>query len=374
MSVRSHARPVVAVAAVAVSLILCTGGATAIAPRQAVSGDSAGPHFYSGVAVDVSGDVQGDVYAAGQSVTISGNVTGDVIAAAQTITIGGTVNGNVRLAGQAVTVNGTVARSATIFASSLVVAAGGSVQNDLVATAGSMRIAGDIGRDVLASAANLTVDGTVGGDLTYSSENRAHIANGAVGGTVQHVQNQQQPRVEVSPWGVAVGWLLGLLYALVALSLVTVAAALLIPRWLQRVTDQLLPSPWRALLVGFVAAIVVPFALLFLLVTIIGAPLALAGILLWTVLTLATFVFSAHYLGRLVLRGEHHPVLTSFVGGLILIVALQIPWLNILIWLAMVSFGLGAQLLELRRQRPWGANTRTGAAQPVPPLESVNRG
>jgi hypothetical protein len=167
------------------------------------------------------------------------------------------------------------------------------------------------------------------------------------------------------------GWVLGLLYALVALSLITVAAALLIPRWLQRVSDQLVPSPWRALLVGVVAAIVVPFALLFLLVTIIGAPLAFAGILVWVALTLATFLVSAHYLGRLVLRGQHRPVLTSFVGGVILIVALQIPWLNILVWLAMVFFGLGAQLLELHRQRPWQTRTELDAARPVPPAESV---
>ena len=53
----------------------------------------------------------------------------------------------------------------------------------------------------------------------------------------------------------------------------------------------------------------------------------------------------------------------SFLGGLILIVGLQIPWLNILVWIGMVSFGLGAQLLEFRRQRPWDSATRSGAEQ-----------
>jgi hypothetical protein len=193
---------------------------------------------------------------------------------------------------------------------------------------------------------------------------------------VDHVRPQPATQVEISPWAVLFGWLVGLLYALVAFSLITVAAGLLVPRWLRMVTDELLPSPWLALLVGFVATIVVPIALLFLLVTIIGAPLALAGMLIWLLLTLATFLVSAYYLGRLVLRGRHHPVLVSFVGGLILLIALQIPWLNILVWLAMVFFGLGAELLQLRRQRPWSTGLRPeplrqGTPLPPPPPAST---
>ena len=371
MNVRSRGRRQVAATAIAAFLMLATGGAAAAPAAREAAGAGDGPHFYSGVAVDVSGVVNGDVYAAGQTLTISGDVRGDVIAAAQTITISGTVDGNVRLAAQDVTITGAVARSGTIFASSLLVAGSGSIRNDVVATASSLRIAGNVGRDVVASAAKLTIDGSVGGDVTYTSDSTARIANGAVAGTVQHVQPQRTPSVQISPWAALLGWFVGLLYALVALSLITVAAALLIPRWLNRVTDQLLPSPWRALLVGVIAAIVVPIALLFLLVTIVGAPLALAGILVWTVLTLATFVFTAHYLGRLILPGRHHPVLTSFVGGVVLIVALQVPWLNILVWMAMVCFGLGAQLLEFRRQQPWGRGVAPEAVRPAPVAEPV---
>lgn len=106
--------------------------------------------------------------------------------------------------------------------------------------------------------------------------------------------------------GVFIGWFLGLFSALVALSLITLLAGLLFPRWLYRVTDHLVPSPWNALLVGFIASIAVPLALLFLAVTIIGAPLALAGLLVWTLMVLLTFVYSAYYIGRLVFRGAQH--------------------------------------------------------------------
>jgi cytoskeletal protein CcmA (bactofilin family) len=320
-----------------------------------------GPQFYSGDTVNVTGTIDGDVYVAGQSVTISGTVSGDVIAAAQSITITGTVDGNVRLAGGSVIVSGDIRRSGTIFAGSLNITDTGSIRKDLVSATGDIAIAGKLGRDLFASTGQLSIDGTVGGDVTYTSDTAASIAAGAVDGTVEHIKPERSPTVEPSPWAVFVGWLLGLLYGLVASSLITIAAALLVPRVLKRVTDQLVPSPWKALLVGFVASVAVPIALLALLLSIIGAPLAFAGLLVWLVLTLATFVYGAYYVGRLVFRGNHHPVVTALLGGLILYVALQVPWLNILVWVAMVYFGLGAQLLAIYDQRPWRSQS------PVPP-------
>ncbi|GAA1974292.1 hypothetical protein [Microbacterium pumilum] len=325
-----------------------------------------GPQFYAGAFIDVSGAIDGDVYAAGQSVTISGDVTGDVIAAAQTITITGTVDGDVRLAGQDVSITGEVSRSGTVFASNFTVDDSGSFGDDVVAAAGRVTIAGDVGRDVAVSVGRLVIDGSVGGSVTYMSRDDAQIADGAVDGTVERVEPPQTPRVEVSPWAVFIGWILGVFYSLVALSLITLLAGLLFPRWLHRVTDHLIPSPWKALLVGFVASIAVPLALLFLAVTIIGAPLALAGALVWTLMVFATFVYGAYYIGRLLFRGTQHPVVKALVGGVILIVALQIPWLNVVVWLAMVFFGLGAQLLEINGQRPWHLTPAATLGPPAP--------
>ncbi|MFJ7750944.1 hypothetical protein ACIQXM_13420 [Arthrobacter sp. NPDC097144] len=350
-------------------LILATGsGAFASSPVSspqsaplAVVNDGTGPQFYSGLNIDVQDDVSGDVYASGQSVTISGNVTGDVIAAAQTITVTGNVDGNVRLAGQDVTISGDVARSGTIFAATVTVT--GSFGEDLVGAAGDIAINGAIGRDVEVGVGNLSISGTVGGNLTYNSDEEANISPDAVSGTVERIA--PEPEQEPSAGEKFVGWLLGLLYSLVALSLVAVLAGWLFPRLLHRVTDRLLPRPWKALLVGFVASIAVPLVVLLLLATVIGAPLALAVLLVWILLTLATFVFGAYFIGRLIFRGNQHPVIKALVGGLILVVALHIPWLNIVVWLAMVFLGLGAQLLAIYDRRPW---------RRVPPAPGVSGG
>jgi len=329
-----------------------------------------GPQFRTGAAVDVSGKVDGDVYASGATVTISGEVTGDVIAAAQTITITGTVDGNVRLAAQTISITGTVTDSGTVFAQGLDVAATGSFGRDVVGAMQRATVNGEIGRDVVLSVSELTIQGSVGGNVTYFSDTEAGIDAGAVDGEVDRIEPPRTPTIQPSPAVTFLGWLLGLLYSLVALSLITLLAGLLFPRWLQRVTDHLFPTPWKALLVGLVASIAVPVALVFVLVTIVGAPLALTGLLVWIVLTLASFLYASFYIGRLLFRGNQPAVVKALVGGVILIVALQIPWLNVVVWLAMVFFGLGAQLLEFWAQRPWNTNPRPGDALPaVPPAE-----
>lgn len=361
MSVPSRRRLARVGAALAAAFLIVTAGTGAVGASSqtspgtlaAATGDRDGPQFYTGTVIDVSGDINGDVYAAGQSITISGDVTGDVIAAGQSITITGSVDGDVRLAGQDVTINGDVRHSGTVFASNIVLSDTGSLGDDLVAAGSDIRIAGDLGRDLVVSSSDLSIDGTVGGNVTYTSDHDARIADGAVSGDITQVRPVKTTPMEISPWAAFLGWALGLLYTLVALSLVTLLAGLLIPRVLQRVTDRLMPSPWKALLVGFVACIAVPAILIALLVTIVGAPLAFAGLLLWGLMLLGTFLYASYWLGRLLFHDRLHPVVTSLIGGVILIVALHIPWLNILVWLAMVWFGVGAQLLEIRRRRPW---------------------
>ncbi|MFB2580445.1 hypothetical protein ACEXQD_04275 [Herbiconiux sp. P15] len=347
-----------------------TAAATAATPTPTPTSSSAaetadGPHVYTGSTIDVSGDIVGDVYVAGQAVTISGSVTGDVIAAAQTIVVTGTVDGDVRLAAQDVTVSGSISQSGTVFAADLSLTDTGSFGDDLVGAASDITLEGTVGRDVLIGVDRLDVTGSIGGDLTYSSDDVAIFDDGLVAGTTEWIEPPESTEVEVSPWAVFGGWVLGLLFALLGLGLITLLAGLLLPRWLDRVTGHLVPSPWKALLVGFVASITVPFAVLFLVITVVGAPLALAVMLVWTVLTLASFVYVAYYLGRLLLRGNRHPVITALVGGAILITALQIPGLNILVWFGMVWFGLGAQLLELHRQRPWSTPPTTPSDHPT---------
>lgn len=360
-------------AALAAGILVLSAGAAAPvqgAPsslsENLVSGDGQGPQFFTGALVSVRDDVEGDVYAAGQSITIEGDITGDVIAAGQNITINGDIDGNLRLAGQNITVNGAVSRSGTVFAAEVQLSEAGSFGGDLVGSAETIAIDGTIGRDLILSVGDLRVHGAVGGDLTYSSDTEALLSPDAVEGSAERVAPSSSAEVDASPGTLFLGWILGLLYALIALIPIAVIAGLLFPRTVVRVTEHLVHSPWKALLVGFLASLVIPLVLLFLLITIIGAPLAFAGLLIWFVLTLASFVHSSFFLGRLVLRGEQRPAVKALIGAPILIAGLATPWLNVLVWVAMVLFGLGAQLLDFYGRAPWRRSGTIGAAPQRP--------
>ncbi|QKS18699.1 polymer-forming cytoskeletal protein [Curtobacterium sp. Csp1] len=344
---------------IVVALTAITGGAAAAVTttqddpsRIAATERVSGPQFLSGTDVEVAGSVDGDVYAAGQNVTVSGRVTGDVIAAAQTVTVTGEVAGNVRLAAQGVVLSGTIRRSASIAASTVSIVQSGSVGEDLVAAANTVSVAGDLRRDARLSVDRLTVAGTIGGDVVYVSDHTAQIRADHVDGSVQHVRPNSTTDRPTAGEAFA-SWLVSLLYALIALSLITLAAGLLVPRQLIRVTDRLRAAPWKAALVGFVAAVAAPPALLLLLVTVIGAPLALVGSLVLLLLTLAAFPYSAFMVGRLVLRDRRGPVVTALLGGAVLVVALHIPVLGVLVTVMTIVLGLGAQLLDIADARPW---------------------
>jgi len=356
---RRHVPRSAVVLGIVVALTAVTGGAAAAVTttqddpsRIGATERVSGPQFLSGTDVEVAGNVDGDVYAAGQNVTVSGRVTGDVIAAAQTVTVTGEVDGDVRLAAQSVVVTGTVRRSATIAASSISVAQSGSVKEDLVAAANTISVAGDLGRDARLSVERLTVAGTIGGDVVYVSDHTAQMSADHVDGSVQHVRPNRTTDRPTAGEAFA-SWLVSLLYALIALSLITLAAGLLVPRQLTRVTDRLRAAPWKAALVGFVTAVAAPLALLLLLVTVIGAPLALTGLLVLLVLTLAAFPYGAFMIGRLILRDRRGPVVTALLGGAVLVVALHIPVLGVLVTVVTIVLGLGAQLLDIADARPW---------------------
>lgn len=341
--------------------------------------------FGTGQDVTVAGTVNGDVYAAGQTVTISGTVNGDVLAAGQNVTISGRVVGNVRIAAQNVTISsGTVARSATIASQSLTLGRDGTIGTDLVASAQTASIDGRVARDVFATSGQLGLAGTVGrnltasvgylelkdgsrvgGDVAYTSAQTLERSPGAsVGGTVTRTEPPVRQRSTAAAVG---GYLLKTLYWILALLLVMLAAALLVPLWLRGTTDRAFPTPWRALLVGFLAEIAVPVALVIVALTFIGLPLAVFAGIVWVAVVLAGFVVAAHYVGRLVLRDRRPVLLTALTGGLILAVLLAIPFLNVLVWLASSFIGTGALLLHAAAARPYRRGTVPAGGPPPGP-------
>ena len=326
--------------------------------------------FAYGRTIDVAGTVNGDIFCAGQNVTITGTVTGDVICAGQTVHVAGDVGGNVRVAGQNVTIAGTIARNLTVGGQSVVlddsghvhgdaevggqsVTLNGAIDRDLAAGATALTLSGIVARDVTATTADLTLGGNarIGGDLTYTSMNTLTRASGShVGGTIARHNPPADHGNGMWSGAVIGGGFMMALYTFAAFLLIALALILLFPGFIHAATEVAVAAPWKTLLVGFLASIIVPVVILALMFTAIGVPLALLALLTWVVVVCVSVPFAAYYLGSLLLsKSTNNPIWMMLLGAAIILILFMIPIIGFLTWLVAMWFGLGIILLQFPR-------------------------
>lgn len=363
--------------------------------------------FRSGERLDISGTVDDDVYAAGEEISVAGDVTGDVIAGARTVTVDGSTGGSLFAGAETVDINGRVGNSARIGAREIVISGaiggdllagtqflaiepGGTVGRDLVAGAQDLEIAGEVGGDVRGGnqtlritgivrgdvrveVENLTVsDGaTIDGDVIYTSNNVAAIDPGAqIGGEVQR-RRASTPDEGSAAMELLVSFLRGVGGSLV-LGLIVMW---LIPGLLPALATTVRTSPLPSVATGIAAMILIPFVVVFLLVTamILGAGVSVPLLLIAGVgflLALAK-VMVGYRLGAWILNRPDPTldlsfakgVLALFIGVAILTALSLIPVVGGLVNFFIGVLALGAGIVALAQRKK--------AAGTGPPAEAV---
>jgi cytoskeletal protein CcmA (bactofilin family) len=332
--------------------------------------------YATGNNIDVAGTVQGDVICAGQSINISGTVTGDVLCAGQSVHIDGTIEGNIRIAGQNVTVSGSVGRNANIVAQNATTDSGSKIGGDIGIVAQNSNINGSIGRDLAAASGSATVNNTVGrnihanvnqltlqseaqvqGYIDYTSSNNLDRQNGTeVNG---RITRHEPPAGQGDISWVGLGWAFTL-YVVISMLIVALVLVLLMPRAFQTAANTALASMGKTILIGIAASILVPIIIVALMFTLIGIPLGILLLLAWLVILFLSGPFAAYLLGRLILRDSaRNAVLVMLLGAVVLIILYLIPFLNILVLLLALWFGVGMILQALPWSRPRYSLTST---------------
>jgi hypothetical protein len=120
--------------------------------------------------------------------------------------------------------------------------------------------------------------------------------------------------------------------------------------FVRRIMDTLMQKPWKSLGWGFLGLIVIPVAVVILLLTIVGFPLAIFGLYVYSIITYLSSVIVGLVIGEKVIqlfkkKGAVSPYVSFIVGIAILFVASFIPILNVIITLLVILFGAGAILL-----------------------------
>lgn len=353
----------------AMILIPCTAlkaagtkaGETIYVPKEEIV---SGNLYAAGTTITVDGNISGDLIAAAQTIVVNGQIDGDIIAASQDITVNGTVGGNIRAAGDTININGSVARNITVFGANVIlgseskigwdayvigsaVTSRGTIDGEFDGYAGQALIAGKVGKDVdlklsgNASPKLIIASGAIiNGDVDYTSDTDANIAaDASIAGNVQH----KLP--EIKNDNLFWPWLWGRLFAIFAAIVVGLVMTTVCKSCITKNLELIMEKKARVLIPGVLVCFVVPPALIVLMFTFIGIPLALIIGALWLVAFYIAKVLTAIFLGDLlikkILKKENLSLTWSLVPGVI------ICWLLFSIPFAGWVFGLIAAWLGL---------------------------
>lgn len=333
--------------------------------------------FAAGRNIDISAPVNGDIFCAGQNITINGNIQGDVICAGQTITVNGEVDGDIRLAGQSVTINAPVSSNASIAGQSVTIGSSGRIGQDLNLAADTATVNGRVARDIAGASSNLEINSRigrgvtaavdtlvltdnarVGGDIEYTSDNELEQAEGAaVAGTITRNETARESRAD---YGSLIGLTAGFaVYIFLTALISALVLTAIFPQVFNKVSDAALERPLGTAGIGLVALIGVPVIVIGLMMTVLGIPLALMLLYVWLFIVFLSGVFSAYYLGRLLLRDTKNPLLVMLGGGTLLLLSYFVPVLGVLTMFAALVMGVGMILLALWRRTPRPSYTIT---------------
>jgi hypothetical protein len=336
--------------------------------------------------------VAADRLAAGSTVRLAEHTTGDLLAAGGRVDVDAPVDGDTTLAGGELRVRAPLARNVYVAGGRVQLdsemgrnlrAAGGQVElgsrarlaGHATIAGGDVSVRGPVQGSLSIAGGRALIDATVDGDVTVTAQQIELGPQARIGGALRwrsqgelqrHASAQvagpierlalHDPGRENSASGAqgAIGWLAGALWTagLMVVAAVVLAAA---PGLASEVARTWRQRAGISLLAGFVALVCIPVAVVILIITVIGVPLALLSLLLYFVLLTMGYVGSAIGLGQWGLarwKSEAAGHLGWRIGATCLalvVLALlgAIPWLGGFVALAMLLTGLGAIMLQL---------------------------
>ncbi|KPK63546.1 hypothetical protein AMJ83_06470 [candidate division WOR_3 bacterium SM23_42] len=322
--------------------------------------------------VDIKGKVLGDVYAFAQSVTITGDVSGSIFAGGANITIDAQSAQTIWAFGGNVKVTGDISNNIMLAGGNLLVGENTGVGRDITAYGGQFTVGGDTRGTIRGSVGSFTMTGksslvkikadkaTVAssaqilGDFQLASENEPTIEQGATIGGEMIIKKPEQVEAGafLAALAPALAFLITLIKIIVFIAKIIVGILLIaiFKRYVRRIMDTLLTKTWKSLGWGFLGIIVIPVSVVLLFVIVVGYPIGIIGVYIYTTLWYLSSIFIGLVIGEKVIKlfkkdGEISLYLSFIIGTLILLVVGFIPILNILVRIFTLLFGFGATLV-----------------------------
>jgi cytoskeletal protein CcmA (bactofilin family) len=318
----------------------------------------------------------------GERVSIRGEVRGIVLGMGNTVELEGTVGGSVAAMGETVTFrNARLGGNAYGMGRVVDLGSATTVAGNTSLMGAEAHLNGRVGRDVLAMGRTVDVRGTVDGNLRSYSERMDVGGSARIGGdlitTVGNADQvtvdpgatvQGETRIDVHPqkpsryvtWQYYLGEALQLLAAFIC--------GLVLFHLFPGLAPGRLDSGGEALTttaIGALGLVAVPALAVACILTLIGAPLGIAALLMWLLGLYLAGIVTAAFVGRRLLDGaDGRPVLSLLLGLGIVYVLVNVPYLGGLARVEVLRVGLGLIGHWLRGR--WGSRAVAGGLPRCP--------
>ncbi len=318
-----------------------------------------------GQTVSIDGDVNGDLLAFARVVTIRGHVAGDVITAGETVEVQGSVGGSVYAAGRGVTIKQMrVGRNLYTAGRDLAIETGAEIAGNVTAAGDTMNVDGKVGVDLTTAGNALVVRGEVTRNVAAFGQTITLLAPASIGGNlVAHVRAADN--LQIAPGATVRGnvdkqistgsratraskYLTSSFYTwqIVRLGAAYLTGLLLLWAFagLRTATVADAGAGLKAGAIGLVTAIALPVVAFIACITVVGIPLGILTAILWLLGLYFAKIVVAQLIGRKLFASAHgvpHYAATLLAGLVVVIIAINLPWIGWLIGLALTLLGLG---------------------------------
>jgi len=229
------------------------------------------------------------------------------------------------------------------------VAIDGKLEGELIAISAPVRISGTVEGDVVALTDRAVIErgARIGGDLVYADK-RPRVARGAV------VEGETR-RIDADEVFTPLKAFAARMALWLAFSVSSLALGFLLlwlaPRALEAALWTARTSTGPVIGMGLAMFFGLPAAALLAIVTLVGIPLGIVGLLALLPLYAIGYTTSAWLLGRAIVRPPTGRALAFLAGWGILRALALVPFLGGLVWFGAAVFGLGALTVALWRAR-----------------------
>jgi cytoskeletal protein CcmA (bactofilin family) len=316
--------------------------------------------------------IMGDLISGSNRLVQNGIVVGSIIAGAKDIDILGQVNGSVRGFAQNINVNGKVNRNLLGFCAALNIKPDADIGGDVSAFCGELTLDGKVGKGLRGSIGTLIISGTVNGDVSvnaekitlmptakilgdfkYKSKKKAKIESGALV-TGQTLWTKKEKEEEKAKGVFTAKCFITEILFLLALMITGIVLTLIFKKNAYQAKRAVTASFLKSLGLGFVFMVCIPIAIVILIVTILGIPIAIISLFAYAVLLYIAKIPVATAFGGMIIKafgkqGEPSLIWSMLLGLIILTFLLNIPYLEWLIYFVVLFTGFGAILISCRQ-------------------------